>query len=270
MKVVEVPDVICIEEVVGGVSTKDDSISVACVKTGAGTSEPWLTMQYEEWLHIKSGRCIAKTNKESSDGDVVIEAGQTAYIAKGSTWQPTFPEATEYIAICLPAFRPDRCIREGENNEEGMELLKDMHTSSKAAAGVPPPPPSDTLYHMTTKRQWDECVACGDAYYPPTFEVDGNYTHATAVATRLVTTANHFYQDVEGDWVCLEFSRAALKKCGIIVKDEEPLPVGDKAIGAEWTEWVCPHVYGGIPPSVVFKENKMIRDGPKFIGIENH
>lgn len=268
VKVVEVPDVICIEEVVGGVSTKDDSISVACVKTGAGTSEPWLTMQYEEWLHIRSGQCIAKTNKESSVGDVVINAGETAYIVKGSTWQPTFPVATEYIAICSPAFRPDRCIREGENNEEGMEKLKDMHQLQSSEAL--PASDIDVLYHMTSKKLWEECVALDHAYYPPTFEFDGNYTHATAVASRLITTANHFYQDDEGDWVCLEFSRTALKRCGIIVKDEEPLPVGDKAIGEDWKEWVCPHVYGGIPPSVVHKVNPMIREGKKFIGIANH
>jgi uncharacterized protein (DUF952 family) len=266
VKVVEVPGVICIEEIVGGVSTKDDGISVACVSTGAGTEEPWLTMQYAEWLHIKKGQCIAKTDKDSSEGDVIIEAGQTAFIEKGSTWKPTFPVATEYIAICLPAFRPDRCVREGENNEEGMELLKGMHTSS-----VPPPPPSsDMIYHMTTKAMWDECVAKDEAYYPLTFEVDGFYTHATSVAPRLLTTANHFYQDIEGEWICLEVSRKGLKKCGIVIKDEEPLPVGDKAIGDDWMSWVCPHIYGGIPPVCVHKVNKMYRDGKLFTGIENH
>ena len=32
------------------------------------------------------------------------------------------------------------------------------------------------------------------AYYPKTFEVDGLYTHATGVPSRLIETANHFYQ----------------------------------------------------------------------------
>ena len=86
---------------------------------------------------------------------------------------------------------------------------------------------------------------------------------------RLIVTANHFYQDVIGEWVCLEFTRSSLKRCGIIVKDEEPLPVGDKPISDTWTNWVCPHVYGGIPISVVDKEYTILRDGKEFIGIES-
>merc|ERR1712122_408840 len=80
----------------------------------------------------------------------------------------------------------------------------------------------------------DAAKASGEAYYPPTFEVDGNYTHATAVAERLITTANHFYQESVGDWICLRMSRAALKKCGIITKDEPAMPVGDKDVGGSW------------------------------------
>jgi hypothetical protein len=57
--------------------------------------------------------------------------------------------------------------------------------------------------------------------------VDGYYTHATAVPSRLITTANNFYQEDAGEWICLIFSRAALKKCGIHVKDEEVL------------DWIC-------------------------------
>jgi hypothetical protein len=66
-------------------------------------------MQYEEWLCVTKGRCVTKTR----DGtEVVIEAGETAHIKFGSTWKPTFPVETSYIAICKPAFRPDRCGRE--------------------------------------------------------------------------------------------------------------------------------------------------------------
>ena len=126
VNVVEIPNEFCITELVGGVSTKDDSISVAHVKAGAGQEEPQLTIQYNEWLCILSGKCLAHV-----DGQLIeINAGETAFITSGSTWKPTFPVATEYIAICEPAFRPDRCVRVGENNEEGMEKLKAMHASS--------------------------------------------------------------------------------------------------------------------------------------------
>ena len=48
-----------------------------------------------------------------------------------------------------------------------------------------------------------------EAYFPPTFEKDG-FTHATAVPSRLLDVANHFYQDVPGEWMCLRFRRSAL------------------------------------------------------------
>ena len=61
-----------------------------------------------------------------------------------------------------------------------------------------------------------------------------------------------------------------MKKCGIIVKDEQPLPVGDQAVSDEWVQsnWICPHVYGGIPPSIVEKTYAMIRNGKAFTGIQ--
>ena len=52
----------------------------------------------------------------------------------------------------------------------------------------------ETLYHMTTKAEWEKAKADNHAYYPKTFEVDGFYTHATGVPSRLIETANHFYQ----------------------------------------------------------------------------
>ena len=54
--------------------------------------------------------------------------------------------------------------------------------------------PPEVLYHMTTAAEWDEAKAKGHAYYPKTFEADGDYTHATGVPSRLIETANHFYQ----------------------------------------------------------------------------
>ena len=50
------------------------------------------------------------------------------------------------------------------------------------------------------------------------------------------------------------------------------MPVGDKAVSNDWKadqkNWICPHVYGGIPLGCVEKIYAMIRDGPKFIKID--
>ena len=47
---------------------------------------------------------------------------------------------------------------------------------------------------MTTAAEWEAAKSKGHAYYPKTFEADGDYTHATGVPSRLIETANHFYQ----------------------------------------------------------------------------
>ena len=86
--------------------------------------------------------------------------------------------------------------------------------------------------------------------------------------------------------------------------DEHARPVGDQAVGDDWGDWVreraqtkdasplrsfsfdfltvlwlpscaavcsrwqvCPHIFGGIPPSVVDKEFPMLRDGKAYLSI---
>jgi len=263
--VVDAPG-LTIDELAGNVATKSDTLSIALVKASAGTSEPWLTLHYDEWICVLRGKVVI----EHSGGSIVeVPAGKTVHIAPGSRFKPSFPEDCEYVPVCLPAFRPDRCIREDENSENAAiaSKLKELHGGAATAPAGTEESKPEMLYHMTTKAQWEAAKASGSAYYPPTFEVDGFYTHATGVPARLLTTANHFYQDVEGEWTCLAFTRTDLKRCGIHVRDEQALPVGDKPVGANWSNWICPHVIGGIPIGVVQKEYPMTRDGKVFKGI---
>jgi uncharacterized protein (DUF952 family) len=131
------------------------------------------------------------------------------------------------------------------------------------------PAGADTLYHMCPRADWEAAKKSGGAYFPKTFAEDGNYTHATAVASRLITTANHFYTTWPGDWICLVMSRSTLLKCGIVTKDEPPRPVGEKEVAGEWSEWVCPHIFGGIPQSVVSAELPIVRDAAgTFLSIQ--
>lgn len=254
-----------IDELAGNVATKQDRISIAMVKVAAQTAEPWLTLDYDEWMCVLKGRMVLKYDDGRSE--LEVKAGQTVFIGKGERFKPEFPEGgTEYVPVCLPAFRPDRCIRE-DGDSEVSKRLKTLHGVAPAPSADDPKP--EVLYHMCETALWEAAKAKGEAYYPPTFEVDGNYTHATAVPSRLITTANHFYTGVPGDWVCLRLSRSALRRAGIFVRDEEALPVGDQAVGDDWGDWVCPHIIGGIPPSVVDTEFKMVRgDKGAFLGIE--
>lgn len=257
-----------IDELAGNVASNNDRISIALVKASAGTAEPWLTLDYDEWMCVLKG---AATLEQAGVDKLIVPAGSTVFVEKGTRFRPSFEVDTEYVPVCLPAFRPDRCLRE-DTTDEGSGIatkLRKLHEGEDAGTCRRPSedPTPEVLYHMTTKVEWEAAKVEG-VYYPKTYEVDGHYTHATAVPSRLVTTANHFYQDVEGDWICVEFRRSALRKCGIHVRDEEALPVGDKPVGDDWGQWVCPHVMGGLPTHIITREYKMTRAGSKFTGIE--
>jgi len=256
-----------IDELAGNVATESDRISIALVKVSNPTSEPWLTLDYDEWMCVLKGRMVLLYG----DGlELEVTAGQTVFIARGERFRPVFPEGnTEYVPVCLPAFRPDRCAREDEPDSSVALRLAKLHAKRPRATPPAPADPPDVLYHMTTAARWEDAKRRGVAYFPPTFEIDGGFTHATAVPARLIETANHFYQDVAGEWVCVRFRRSTLRKHGIVVRDEEAKPVGDTPVGNDWGEWVCPHILGGLPPAVVEKEFVITRgaDGRAFVAI---
>ena len=75
------------------------------------------------------------------------------------------------------------------------------------------------------------------------------FTHATSVPTRLITTAYIFYTGTKWDWVFLQLSHSALHKLGIVTKSKEPKYVVQTEVGETWN-WVCPHIFCGIPTGV--------------------
>lgn len=273
-------DGLTINELAGNVATSQDCISIAHVSITKPTAEPWLTLAYDEWICVTKGKIVLQyQGKEGKESLLEAKAGDTVFIEKGERFKPSFPAGdTEYIPVCTPAFRPDRCHREedAESSDVTKKLLT-LHGMDKNAPSCAPTADvdKDVLYHMCQKSLWDSAVESGNAYFPPTFEADGGFTHATAVPKRLIATANHFYTATKGDWICLQLSRSTLEKIGIKTKDEEALPVGDKNVSDEWTEkkWVCPHIYGGLPTmdclNVCTKVYEMVRneDG-KFLSIK--
>ena len=97
----------------------------------------------------------------------------------------------------MPAFRPDRCIREDGDNAEGQKIsenLQNLHKKPEVTVNSTEDQKPEILYHMTTKAEWEKAKAENHAYFPKTYEADGLYTHATGVPSRLIETANHFYQ----------------------------------------------------------------------------
>jgi uncharacterized protein (DUF952 family)/mannose-6-phosphate isomerase-like protein (cupin superfamily) len=240
---------LCIDELAGNVATKEDTLSIARVVVSEPASEPWLTLDYDEWICVVKG----KIELHYGDGEVlVVKAGETCLVSKGERFRPIFLVGeTEYIPVCIPAFKPERCHREEEVVSDISRNLKELHSNGGSAPTCSSVGDEvDRLFHMCQKFSWEAAVASGEAYYPPTFEADGGFTHATAVAERLIETANHFYTSSQGDWICLELSKEALRKVGIITRFEEAKPVGDTETGSQWTSWVCPHIFGGIPTQI--------------------
>ncbi|KAJ1449709.1 hypothetical protein M885DRAFT_470101 [Pelagophyceae sp. CCMP2097] len=265
-RVVDVPD-LTIDEFVGNVACGEDRLSIAVTNVSAACAEPWLTLAYDEWVCVLKGRIVM----QCPDGSQLeVFPGQTCFIAKSERFRPVFDAGTQYVPVCIPAFRPDRCIREDDTAEDAAisTKLQQLHAKPTEAPAVDDPAHPEVLYHMCERAAWEAAKLKGEAYFPPTFQTDG-FTHATAVPARLIETANHFYQQSSPDWVCLRMSRKALLAGGVITIDEEAMPVGETAVGDAWTTWICPHIRGGIHPRVVNCEFTMNRDGPKFTTIED-
>jgi len=266
-RVADMPD-LTIDELAGRVATKSNLVSVAHVHAKKGRKEPFLHIQYDEWICILNGKMLFECEGDEITGN----AGDTILIKKNTRFRPSFLEDTEYIPVCLPAFSPDLCTREDDTDAENVkfaENLKKLHADQKEKLEPLDPKKPEVLYHMTTKAAWEQAERNNCAYFPETFEKDGYFTHATAIPGRLMEVANCFYQDVEGEWICLEFRRSVLsRKYGIVTKDEAAMPVGDKDAGENIKNETFPHVYAGLPCGCVDRIYKVKRDGPKFISIE--
>ena len=140
------------------------------------------------------------------------------------------------------------------------------------------------VYHMCLKARWEEALASRKAYYPPTFQQDGNFTHATSVPRNVLVAANHFYKALsppDETWICVALCVQSLHDIGIVTVYEEPKAVGDtEALSRQHFQNSnentvtdeYPHVYGGIPahiPRIVKHVYPMKRDDEgNFISIE--
>jgi len=88
---------------------KEPRVSVAHMRSPAGWQEPAQTPEFEEYTIVLRGRL--RVNHKSGAFDVT--AGQAVIAHPGEWIQYSTPdEATEYIAVCLPAFSPQTVHRD--------------------------------------------------------------------------------------------------------------------------------------------------------------
>lgn len=100
-----------IDEYVGRVNSSTTDVSVAHMRSPPGWEEPGQTPAFDEYTIVLRGM-LRVTH---GDGVLDVRAGQ-AVVARAGEWvRYSSPEAdgAEYVAVCLPAFAPDRVHRDG-------------------------------------------------------------------------------------------------------------------------------------------------------------
>ena len=99
-----------IEEYIGRVNSKSDSVSIARMKSPSGWVEPGQTPEFDEYTVVLRGTLRVTTHGGSMD----VHAGQAVITPKGEWVQYSTPgaEGAEYVAICLPAFSMDTVHRD--------------------------------------------------------------------------------------------------------------------------------------------------------------
>ena len=99
-----------IKEYFGRVNSGTEAASIAKMESPAGWVEPGQRPDFDEYTIVLKGELQVK----SEDGNIVkVKAGEAVLTIKGEWVQYSTPnEATEYIAVCLPAFSPDTVNRD--------------------------------------------------------------------------------------------------------------------------------------------------------------
>ena len=101
-----------IEEFVGRVNSKTESLSIARMKSPCGWEEPGQTPEFDEYTVVLKGSLHVRLHDREFD----VAAGQAIIAHKGEWIQYSTPceEGAEYVAVCLPAFSPETVHRDEE------------------------------------------------------------------------------------------------------------------------------------------------------------
>ena len=91
-----------IDEYVGRLTSGDQAVSVAHMRSPGGWVEPGQTPEFDEFTVVLSGRLVVT----SGTGALDVAAGQAVVVRAGEwvRYSTPDPEGAEYVAVCLPAF----------------------------------------------------------------------------------------------------------------------------------------------------------------------
>jgi len=91
-----------IREFFGQVNSSQSELSIARMSSPAGWVEPGQRPEFDEYTLVLSGKMLIETEQ----GTVELGPDQAVHTRAGEWIRYSTPEATEYVAICLPAFSP--------------------------------------------------------------------------------------------------------------------------------------------------------------------
>ncbi len=99
-----------IDEFIGRVNSKSGELSIAKMKSPEGWVEPGQIPEFDEYTVVLKGLLRVSTK----DTIYNVKAGEAIITRKGEWIQYSTPdlEGAEYIAVCLPAFSPDKVHRD--------------------------------------------------------------------------------------------------------------------------------------------------------------
>jgi mannose-6-phosphate isomerase-like protein (cupin superfamily) len=99
-----------IDEYVGRVNTRHETVSIAHMRSPSGWIEPGQTPEFDEFTIVLKGM-LRVTHRA---GTLDVRAGQAVVVNRGEwvQYSTPAPEGAEYIAVCMPAFSPDTVHRD--------------------------------------------------------------------------------------------------------------------------------------------------------------
>jgi mannose-6-phosphate isomerase-like protein (cupin superfamily) len=99
-----------IDEYVGRVSTGQDGLSIAHMRSPSGWVEPGQRPEFDEFTVVLHGALSV----ESEEGQITVGAGQGVHARAGEWVRYSTPgeEGADYISVCVPAFTPGTVHRD--------------------------------------------------------------------------------------------------------------------------------------------------------------
>jgi quercetin dioxygenase-like cupin family protein len=98
-----------IAEYVGRVNSETLAVSIACMRSPAGWSEPGQTPEFDEYTLVLKG----SLRVSYEGGTLEVREGQAIIAHRGEWVQYSTPEGAEYVSVCLPAFQLEAAHRDG-------------------------------------------------------------------------------------------------------------------------------------------------------------